>query len=306
MKIAILGATSEIAKDLVKFLGHLEKIEFFLFSRRSDEVDRWISENNLSGSCFALEYKFFSNAANYMAIINFIGAGDPIKIYKMGAELASASFEYDRLAIAYLSLNPSCKYIYLSSGVAYGVDFRRPVDEKTKLKPLNNKDRLNNVYVKVKMDIEKQHRMLYKFDIVDLRVFNYFSATQDLNSGFFVSNLMRSLISGGEFEASSVNIFRDYLSQEDFSQLIVKILGTAPRNGSVDCFSKAPISKYSLLQAMNKEYGLRYHLSEKKGNISPTGYKVHYYSKNYLAKEFGYKPSFSSLDNILRQAKLLL
>jgi hypothetical protein len=57
---------------------------------------------------------------------------------------------------------------------------------------------------------------------------------------------------------------------------------------------------------MSKEYGLRYRLSDKNKKLSPTGDKVHYYSKNYIAQEFGYKPSFTSLENILRQVKLIL
>ena len=51
MKIAILGATSQIARDLiVSFSADAEK-KLHLFARRPDEVTKWLAFAGMSG-CF--------------------------------------------------------------------------------------------------------------------------------------------------------------------------------------------------------------------------------------------------------------
>ena len=46
MNIAILGATSQIAKDMILSFGDEHHLE--LFSRQAAAMDRWMVENNLN------------------------------------------------------------------------------------------------------------------------------------------------------------------------------------------------------------------------------------------------------------------
>jgi hypothetical protein len=40
---------------------------------------------------------------------------------------------------------------------------------------------------------EAKHRALFNFSIVDVRVFNYFSHTQDMNARFLITDIVRAI-----------------------------------------------------------------------------------------------------------------
>ena len=51
----------------------------------------------------------------------------------MGSDIIDLTYKYDKLALNYLENNPKTKYIFLSSGAAYGSkNFTKNVDSKTK------------------------------------------------------------------------------------------------------------------------------------------------------------------------------
>ena len=87
MRIAILGATSEIAKDIINLLGKKPQYQLRLFSRRPELVSQWASSLNLSAQPLSLPLDQFDHSDQFDAIINFIGAGNPQRIQQVGCNL---------------------------------------------------------------------------------------------------------------------------------------------------------------------------------------------------------------------------
>ena len=87
MKIAILGATSQIAQDLILSFSNHKDYDLFLFGRNISLLERWINKENLNDKYSAQEYACFDNSQSYDAIINFVGIGDPVKAQKMGGDI---------------------------------------------------------------------------------------------------------------------------------------------------------------------------------------------------------------------------
>lgn len=102
-------------------------------------------------------------------------------------------------------------------------------------------------------------------------------------------------------KTSSDYMVRDFLSPSDFYRLVFSILSSAPTNTAVDCYSKAPIDKPTLLAAMQERFGLGYEVIQSASKINATGSKPHYYSLNTHASNFGYQPKFTSLEGINRE-----
>ncbi|MBT3960764.1 MAG: NAD(P)-dependent oxidoreductase, partial [Candidatus Marinimicrobia bacterium] len=77
MKIAILGATSQIAQDLILSFSINKDYDFSLFGRNIELLEKWINSENLSEKYQIQEYSEFVNHQKYDVIINFVGIGDP-------------------------------------------------------------------------------------------------------------------------------------------------------------------------------------------------------------------------------------
>ncbi len=118
MNIAILGATSEIAKDLIILLSNEKDKDLHLFSRRPEEVIKWLNNFGLSKIKHVDSFDSFGTQ-NFDVIINFVGVGNPVKAAAMGSSIFDVTIYYDELALRYLNKNPKCRYIFLSSGAAY-------------------------------------------------------------------------------------------------------------------------------------------------------------------------------------------
>ena len=101
-------------------------------------------------------------------------------------------------------------------------------------------------------------------------------------------------------------IVRDFIHPSDFYQLIVALLISPATNTVVDCYSKHPIDKPTLLTAMQENFGLRYEIIETNAGVNATGAKPHYYSLNTKAGDFGYQPSLTSLEGLLLEANNIL
>jgi hypothetical protein len=80
-----------------------------------------------------------------------------------------------------------------------------------------------------------------------------------------------------------------------------------PTNCAVDCYSREPIDKHSLLKAMSERFGLNYEVTGGGSFlVNATGAKPHYYSLNRRAAQFGYEPIWSSLDCITTETMAIL
>ena len=306
MKIAILGATSEIAKDLILSFFTRSTTDLVLYSRNPTLMEVWCKKVGIQERYLSSHYQSLDNDGPYDAVINFVGSGNPARILAMGSTIFNINQQYDDMVFSYLQKYPTCRYLYMSSGVAYGTNFEVPVNQETRAEININNFHAQDFYSFSKLYSEGRHRLLREFFIVDIRIFNYFSKTQDLSSRFLISDIMRSILDKTLLQTSGDNIVRDFLNPSDFYQLVSAILCAQPTNAVVDAYTLSPVSKIELLEAMKNNFGLRYMVSESNTSINATGTKPCYYSLNRRAKDFGYSPAFTSLGGILQEANEVL
>ena len=306
MKIAILGATSQIAKDLIKAIIRDCNHELFLYSRRAPVIEPSISKQASSVVRHAGNFASFGARFEFDAVINFVGVGNPAAIAQIGTNIFEITQQFDQLALNYIRKHPQCRYIFLSSGAAYGSDFLKPVDRDSMATiPINNLT-AQDWYGVAKFYAECRHRSYRELPIIDVRVFNYFSASQDLSTRFLICDIVRTIRDRATLRSSSQNIIRDYLHPSDFYRLIEAALSSDATNAAVDAYSLGPIDKFTLLKVMKDHFGLNYELVDDEAGMNATGAKPNYYSLNNRASELGYKPRLNSVDGILKEAALCL
>jgi nucleoside-diphosphate-sugar epimerase len=306
MHIAILGATSQIAKDLIVAFAKQDNHELVLFARRPEAVTNWLTSVDLQGRHSVKDFAAFNTDAHFDAILNFVGVGDPAQAAAMGASIFDVTLKYDQIALSYLEQHPLCRYIFLSSGAAYGSSFEVPVDENTKATVAINNLQPQEWYAVAKLHAECRHRSHPEWPIIDIRVFNYFSRTQDISARFLITDILRAIRDKTVLKTSSDYIVRDFIHPFDFFQLVRALLTSPATNAVVDCYSKAQIDKPTLLAAMQDKYGLQYETISTAITINATGSKHHYYSRNTRAASFGYLPSMTSLEGLIKEMNAIL
>ena len=304
MNVAILGANSQIAKDLYPFFD--SSFTLFLFCRNKLALSEWVQAQNLACAATVYGYDDFLGG-EYGSIINFIGSGDPVKTEALAIDILEITHEFDSLAIKYLNLHPSCKYIFFSSGAVYGEVFQSPVNLDTSARLPLNHFTSQNYYGAAKLLAECRHRAYSTLRIVDLRIFNYFSSTQNIEARFLITDILRAIKSRSKLLVSPDQITRDFLHPMDLFQLIECVLSKQVGNVVIDCYSKAPVTKFELLEAMQNKFGLDYMISAAGASIiNATGKKTNYYSQNYLASSIGYQPIYSSLDGVIAESEKVI
>jgi nucleoside-diphosphate-sugar epimerase len=305
MKIAILGATSQIAKDLIVSFSNEEDKQLHLFARRPDDVKKWLNDVGLSERYLVDDFGAFGTQ-EFDAILNFVGVGNPAQAAAMGASIFDVTFQYDELALNYVRQHPECRYIFLSSGAAYGSSFNEPATKDTPaIVPINNLA-AHDWYGVAKLHAECRHRAHPELAIIDIRVFNYFSRTQDMNARFLITDILRAIRDKTVLKTSADYMVRDYLHPSDFHQLVSVLLAAPVSNTVVDCYSKAPVDKPTLLVAMQEKFGLCYEIVDKNASVNATGGKPHYYSLNTKAADFGFQPRLTSHEGIVFETEELL
>jgi nucleoside-diphosphate-sugar epimerase len=306
MRIAILGATSQIAKDLVLSLSARSNHDLVLYARRPEVVSLWLVDVSLTGRYAVANLNAFKADEHFDAIINFVGVGNPLQTMAMGASIFDVTLKYDEFALDYVRAHPDCRYIFLSSGAAYGSSFDKPVDENIKAVIAINNLQPQDWYGVAKLHAECRHRSLPHLPIVDIRVFNYFSSTQDMKARFLITDIFRGIRDKAVLKTSSDYIVRDYLHPADFYQLVNVLLYAPAANTAIDCYSKAPITKQNLLNAMQDKFGLQYEITQASVSMNATGIKPNYYSLNTRAADFGYQPTLTSLEGIMKEMQVIL
>lgn len=305
MHIAILGATSQIARDLIVSFSAAGECHLHLFARRPNEVVQWLANNGSPGRYQVDDFSEFAQH-EFDAVINFVGVGNPAQAVVMGNAIFDVTLRFDEMVLEYLQTHPACRYLFLSSGAAYGSAFSEPAKRSTSAVVAINDLVPQEWYGVAKLHAECRHRAHPGFHIVDIRVFNYFSRTQDATARFLITDILRAIRDKTVLKTTSDYIVRDYLHPTDFFNLVNALLSAPAANAVVDCYSRAPIDKPNLLEAMQKEFGLRYEIVEAAAGINATGCKPHYYSQNMRAAEFGYQPTLSSLEGIVMEAAAML
>jgi nucleoside-diphosphate-sugar epimerase len=161
-------------------------------------------------------------------------------------------------------------------------------------------------YGAAKLHAECRHRSHPNLAIVDIRVFNYFSATQDIFARFLITDILRAILDKTMLKTSPEYIVRDFLHPSDFHKLVSALILSPATNAAVDAYSRAPIDKPDLLAAMQEKFGLHYEITATSASINATGGKTRYYSLNTLAADFGYQPGLTSLEGILLESEKIL
>lgn len=306
MRIAILGATSLIAKDLVLSFCEQSSHELVLYARRPEVVSQWLTIVGLSERCTVDGFAALSADEHFDAILNFVGVGNPAQAVAMGASIFDVTLNYDEMALDYVRQHPNCRYIFMSSGATYGARFDEPVNKSTKAEIAINNLQPQDWYAVAKLHAECRHRSLPHLPIVDVRVFNYYSHTQDIQARFLITDILRAIRDKTVLQTSPDYIVRDFLHPSDFYGLVNAVLGAPATNAVVDCYSLAPIDKPTLLAGMQKQFGLLYEITQASVSVNATGNKPHYYSLNTRAADFGYQPTLTSLEGIMKEMQIIL
>lgn len=301
-RIAILGATSEIARDFIALLFDRAEIDLLLYARQPNVVHDWLLAMGRAGAATVRAFNDFPPGHGVDALINFVGVGNPAQARLLGVSIFELTQACDIKAIDFVRKYPDCRYIFLSSGAVYGNSFEQPVTEQSPAQIRINHLQNEDWYAVAKLQAECRHRALPDIGIVDLRVFSYFSHTQKMDANFLMADVVSAIGANNILKTSNVNIVRDYLHPSDFYKLVFCVLDAPIVNTSLDCYSCAPIDKFALLEAMQSRFGLRYVIDD---SMSTGDHKLKYYSLNHLAEVFGYQPSLSSLNGILQESEKL-
>lgn len=304
--IAILGASSRIAGDYILWQSRQEGVELHLFVRRPQEMQDWLAQRGMSGQVRVKSYPEFGAGYAYAAVINFVGVGDPARVLAVGPDIMELTHRFDSLALDHVQRHPGCRYLFMSSGAAYGSHFDTPAQEESPAVFFLNALGKEDWYGMAKAHAECRHRAYAALPIMDIRIFNYISETLDPNARFLVTDAVRAIRDRTVLMTSAERTVRDYLHARDFCAMIDAVLAAPPTNDVVDCYSRAPIEKTEMLQALQAAHGLRYEFSPIPEGINATGRKPCYYSLNRRAGRLGYRPELTSLEGVLEAVRGML
>jgi len=174
---------------------------------------------------------------------------------------------YDTLCMEYLKNNPETVYIHISSGAVY-----------------SEKD---SEYKNLKMEIEKRHRES-DLNIIDLRLFSYFSRFIDHDNGFLMANILKAIKNDETLTVDDPDLKRDYIHPFDLYQAIMACVNKKG-NRAVDVHSKEPLVLKDLINILS--------IKTKQGII--TFKRVsNYYLPNYHHE---FNPKITSLQTILNE-----
>ena len=302
MKIAILGSTGHVGKNLTYYFGKEKNYELFLFTRADKNNINISVECELKNNFSIQNYNEF-NDSKYDLVINCVGLSNPAKIESEGNSILKLTEDIDSMILEYMQKNTNTKLINFSSGAVYGEEFDSPVKDSTLPK---NPSKDISSYAIAKIKSEARHREQNKLNIIDLRLFSFFSRWMDLESRFLISEIIRSINQNKILVTNESDFFRDYIHPEDLFSFLKKCIEKNIINNAFDLYSKKPITKFELLDSLQDKYGLQYEIRSNSGFSSPTGFKKNYFSQSKKADLLGYKPKYSSLDTISEELPYFL
>lgn len=307
--IAIFGATSHIAKGLINNFFQNNDFSLSLFTRSPEKVRAFLKKINHSSN---KNYSILKNYQDlkkhsYQAIINCVGVGTAKKIKGDYTLYFSVTEKFDNPCLDYLQkISPQTLYFSFSSGAVYGSDYSAPMQAKTSNQIRVNQLKKEDYYGLVRLYTEAKHRAFKSLNIVDLRLFSYFSRFIDLKDGYFITELLKAILNKKVFLTTKENIIRDYLHPQDLFSFIQICLQKNKINDAFDLSSLKPVNKQEILDYFSKAYGLKYKFSQSIKQRSATGSKNIYYSKYNKASHLGYKPASSSLKTIEEESRYIL
>jgi len=303
LDIAIFGATGHIGKNLTYYFSKNKKNNLILFGRNKKKIQKIMNQIIPKKKYSFRKYNEFNNK-KYDVIINCIGIGNPKDIIQ-NKDILKITEYYDDKILDYMKNKKSIIYINFSSGAIFGQTIRSPISELSQASINVNKLNEGSYYAISKIYAEIKHRNLKNMNIVDLRIFSFFSRFINLQDGFLIADITNAIKSNKKFTTDKNEIIRDYIHPEDLFEIIQKCIKKEKINMALDISSKKPISKFSLLKHLAKKYELNYRISNKI-KTSPTGLKSKYYSKSKKIEDLGIFPKYTSLQTILTELKFLI
>lgn len=308
LRIAILGSTSHIAKGLINNFLQRRECSLHLYARSYEKIGAFLAVLGRTGdtACIIHEgYEGFLNSS-YDVVINCIGVGTAKKLKGDFSLYFTVTEEYDNLVLRYLSSHPNALCISFSSGAVYGRGHATPVGEDTLNHVKVNGLAPEDYYGISRINTEAKHRAFKNLNIVDLRVFSYFSRYIDLTDGYFITDVINCILEDKVLVTDSINMVRDYLHPQDLFAMVTKCIGAGSINSAFDVASIKPVQKSEILGFFSLEYGLRYVTRESLADPSATGRKSIYCSQYGAAGKIGYLPEFSSLDVLKYESKHII
>jgi nucleoside-diphosphate-sugar epimerase len=302
--VAILGATSHMAKGLInQFLGE-PVTELHLFGRSKERIQTALksiaAEKDI---CFIHEGFDAFLSGSYDVIINCVGVGTVNKLQGDFTRYFTLTEYYDNLVLEFLQKSPETLYVSFSSGVIYGRGLSAPADDNTVNTLDVNHLAKEDSYMMVRLYTEAKHRAFSNLRIADLRVFSYFSRFCDLTDKYFITDIINSVLSGNEFITGENDIIRDYIHPEDLFSLIQCCMKKKTINSAFDVVSAKPVSKWEIIDFFKKEYGLTCTTKSDFSFYGATGSKNIYCSNSTKAATIGYTPKYTAMQSVQMEAK---
>ena len=308
IKIAILGSTGHIGKNLTYYFGKEENYELFLFTRDDKSGTNISVECELKNNFSILNYNEF-NDSKYDAVINCVGLSDPAKIESSQGKILETTETFDILTLEYLKNFSETKLINFSSGIVYGGEFSFPITDTVLIDETYNYKNIKSEYALSKINSEIKHRAFKHLNIIDLRLFSFFSRFMNLKSKFFMSDVVCSITENRyRLNYDYADMYRDYIHPKDLFSFIKKCFKKKSINDVFDLYSNKPIRKNELIDFLSKKYHVLAYSSgtNMPAFAGPTGFKKYYFSLSKKAEVLGYKPKYSSLDTISEELPYFL
>jgi len=217
-KIAIIGAASHIAKGLMFSFKDDESIELHCYARNLEKIKSFAKSIGYANPIL----KSFSelNDDHLDVIINCIGITYTSVSNAFDENVFELTEKFDNIVLDYIRKNSATTYINFSSGAVYGTSFDQPASNITKSFIDVNNILTEDYYRIAKLNSEAKHRSLNHYNIIDLRIFGYYSRFIDLTKNYLMADIISSIKEKRTLKTSSTNIIRDYMHPIDLSNLV--------------------------------------------------------------------------------------
>lgn len=303
-KVAVLGASSHVARSLLPFFFSKTDAELFLFGRDGGKVRRTatIDTDNARVRIFNGFDGFESH--KYDVCLNCVGAGTPNVLGDDRSRWFTLTESFDNRILSYLTeKSPDTLYVSFSSGAVYG-NLRRAGKENSVLSLNVNHLNFSDFYILARLNAEAKHRSFENLRLMDIRLFSYFSRYLDENAGYFMSDVLKALLTKTALHTKPDDMVRDYIAPSDLFSLIMCGVQTTKINDTFDAYSQEPVFKSTVLNVFEEKFGLRC-LTDGEP-VSPNGEKNVYFSAYKKAQKIGYEPAYNSLETLIEETQKAL
>jgi len=301
LNVAVLGAGGHLGRSMCNCITEMTDWQTFAFTRNPAALGKAFSEVKRRASINIHDIDQFQGGA-FDIVLNCVGLGDAGLIADAGAGLMQLTEEFDDIILKYLAANPQSLYVSFSSGAIYGTDLPHPIEPGQRaIIDLASASKAIG-YTVAKLNSEVKHRLNSASNIVDIRLYGFFSRFQPKQGQYLMSDVIASLSEGTVLTTQPDDMMRDYIHPDDLLRMIACCFQTRPLNTAIDAYSCAPTGKFELLDHLKAEFGLNYKTLKPKDDTESGG-RPNYYSLDRSADKIGYEPRFSSIAGVANELK---